>query len=153
MTEHLDLLRRHGVWADARMLTALRSATQVPPAALREQAHVRGTQATWLARVKGEQPLLEIWPDLTLDGLEEAGQVLDRMLHDLHSGLGRDDIGRVVSYHNSSGGPFETPLADILLHLALHGQYHRGKANAALRAAGVEPVAVDYIVWSRLGRP
>ena len=35
------------------------------------------------------------------------------------------------------------------LHLLLHGQYHRGKANAAVCDAGATPVGVDYIAWHR----
>src|SRR5690606_15628291 len=136
------------------MLAALRAAgASFPAAALREQAHVRGAQATWLARIAGEGPLLEIWPDLTVDELEEVGHVLDARSLQLHAQLSPEDFSRVVSYRNSRGEPFETPLVDVLQHLALHGQYHRGKVNAGLRSVGAEPVAVDYIVWSRLGRP
>lgn len=53
-----------------------------------------------------------------------------------------------VSYRNVAGEPFATPLGDILLHVMLHAQYHRGKANAALRVAG-RAAAVDYILWHR----
>ena len=31
---------------------------------------------------------------------------------------------------------FTTPLGEILLHVALHGQYHRGKINLLLRILG-----------------
>lgn len=154
MIEHLDLLRRHAAWADARMLLALKAAAaSFPAAALREQAHVRGAQATWLARIAGEEPILDIWPDLTVDELDEVGQVLDASSFELHARLGPEDVSRAVRYRNSRGEPFETPLSDVLYHLALHGQYHRGKVNAGLRSVGAEPVAVDYIAWSRLGRP
>lgn len=154
MIEHLDLLRQHGAWADERMLAALKAAAaSFPAAALREQAHVRGAQATWLARLTGEEPLLDIWPDLTIDELEDVGRALDARWLGLHAGLAADDIARVVRYRNSRGEQFETPVEDVLLHLWLHGQYHRGRANVHLRAVGAQPVAVDYIVWSRLGRP
>ncbi len=154
MIEHLELLRRHSAWADARLLTALKAAAaSFPAGALREQAHVRGAQATWLARIAAEEPMLEIWPELTIDELEDVGKALDAKSFQVHFQLGPDDMTKVVRYRNSRGEPFETPLVDVLLHLSLHGQYHRGKANAGLRAVGAEPVAVDYILWSRLGRP
>ncbi|MFO7245057.1 MAG: DinB family protein [Actinomycetes bacterium] len=153
MIEHLELLRRHGAWADARLLAALKAAPEPPSGVLRELAHVRGAQATWLARIAGEEPLLPIWPELTLAELEEVGAVLDEKARLLHAGLDAAGLEQVVRYVNSRGEAFATPLHDVLLHVALHGQYHRGKANAGLRAAGLEPVAVDYIAWSRLGRP
>lgn len=153
MIERLELLRRHGAWSDARMLAALKAAPCPPEVALRELAHVRGAQATWLARIAGVEPSLAIWPDLAVSELQAVGEELDAASRDLHAGLTPADLDTAVRYRNSRGEPFETPLIDVLLHVALHGQYHRGKANAGLRAAGAEPVAVDYIAWSRLGRP
>lgn len=46
MIEYLDSLRRHGVWADARLLQAVKAAPNPPADVLRELAHVRGAQAT-----------------------------------------------------------------------------------------------------------
>jgi uncharacterized damage-inducible protein DinB len=153
MIERLDLLRRHGAWADARLLAALEAAPTPPKGVLRELAHVRGAQATWLARIAGGEPSLAIWPELSVGELGRVGRELDGSWHELHAGLNEADLDRAVRYANSRGERFETPLVDVLLHVALHGQYHRGKANAGLRAAGVEPASVDYIAWSRLGRP
>ncbi len=153
MIERLDLLRRHAAWSDARMLSALRAAPVPPADVLRELAHVRGAQATWLARIAGVRPSLAIWPDLSLRQLEEVGEELDASSRELHAGFRPHDLDTLVDYTNSRGERFETPLVDVLVHVALHGQYHRGKANVGLRAAGAEPVAVDYIVWSRLGCP
>lgn len=153
MIERLDLLRRHGAWSDARMLAALKAAPSPPEGALRELAHVRGAQATWLARIAGAEPSLAIWPELSVSELEEVGEVLDASSRELHAGLSPRDLDAAVRYSNSRGEAFETPLVDVLVHVALHGQYHRGKANAGLRAAGAEPAAVDYIAWIRLGRP
>lgn len=153
MLEHLDLLRRHGAWADARLLAALKAEPSAPEGVVRELAHIRGAQATWLARVGGKESSLAIWPDLTVRDIEGVGQALDAASQELHAGLGPGDVDGAVKYHNSRGEAFETPLLDVLVHVALHGQYHRGKVNAGLRAAGAEPVAVDYIAWCRWGRP
>jgi uncharacterized damage-inducible protein DinB len=38
---------------------------------------------------------------------------------------------------------------DVLLHVALHGSYHRGQIAAAVRAAGGEPVNTDFVTWTR----
>ena len=87
MIERLDLLRRHGAWSDARMLAALKAAPSPPEEALRELAHVRGAQATWLARIAGAEPSLAIWPELSVSELEEVGEVLDASSRELHAGL------------------------------------------------------------------
>lgn len=49
--------------------------------------------------------------------------------------------------------PGPTTAGETALQVALHSMYHRGQANARLRAAGVEPPLVDYIVWLWLDRP
>lgn len=148
----LSRLYHHGAWADARLLEATRRVPVTVPEALRELAHVRGSQATWLARIRGRPSPLAVWPELDLADLERVGPELDGSLIDLVDSLGVADLERVIAYENSAGEQ-ESALTDILTHLAVHGQYHRGKANAALRAAGAEPVNVDVITWSRAGSP
>ena len=37
----------------------------------------------------------------------------------------------------------------MLLQVALHGQYHRGKINLMLRQAGLPPTPTDYISFAR----
>ena len=36
-----------------------------------------------------------------------------------------------------------------MMHVALHGQYHRGKVNLLLRQEGLPPVPPDFIAWVR----
>jgi len=49
--------------------------------------------------------------------------------------------------------PEKLSIAEMMLQVPLHSQYHRGQINARLRAVGGEPARVDYIVWVWLGRP
>jgi uncharacterized damage-inducible protein DinB len=58
-------------------------------------------------------------------------------------------VTRGIGYTNSAGRSFVTPVGDILLHVALHGQYHRGKVNLLLRQAELEPAPVDFIGFVR----
>ncbi len=149
----LERLLRHSVWADTRLLAALGRAPSPAPEALRELAHVRGAQEVWLARIEARSPRLQTWPVLTQGELERAGRELDEGLADLITRTSDADLERQIRYRTSAGTEFETPLSDVLLHVFMHSQYHRGKANAALRAAGAEPVLVDYVAWSRLEAP
>ncbi len=145
---HLRSLRAHGEWADRRLLDAARTAAAAPEA-LREMAHVRGAQEVWLARIERRTPALAVWPGLTLDELEAAGTSVDAAWRAYFAGLRPEALRQAIEYSNSTGRTFVTPLAEILLHLVTHGQYHRGKANVALRTAGAAPVGVDYILWQR----
>lgn len=64
-------------------------------------------------------------------------------------GLSENGLQRTFSYRNSAGQEFSNTVLDVLLHAALHGQYHRGKVNLLLRQAGSSPVPTDYIAFIR----
>jgi uncharacterized damage-inducible protein DinB len=144
-------LGRHGEWADARLLASARAATGDLGVVLRELAHIRGAQETWLSRIEGRPSTLPVWPTLTLDELAALAPDLDAAMRITLDRLTVADLSRVIAYTNSAGVAFETPVGEIIVHLLSHGQYHRGKANAALRAIGAEVMVVDYIVWQRQG--
>ena len=147
-----DLLRRlfrHLEWADERALAALRSASPVPPRALELYAHVLGAEHVWLARLKQVRPDVPVWPSLDLDACA-------RLAAENHAGFagyldarGRDDLEGQVPYTNSAGLAFRSAIQDILLHVALHGCYHRGQVALLLRQGGAEPAPTDYIAFVR----
>ncbi|MNV88454.1 DinB family protein [compost metagenome] len=65
-------------------------------------------------------------------------------------GLEESELDKMIDYANQSGVPFRTSVRDILLQVLLHGQYHRGQINRALRIESAEPAQVDYITFARL---
>jgi uncharacterized damage-inducible protein DinB len=153
MIDHLRRLGAHGAWADARLLTAAQAASGDIATVVRELAHVRGAQETWLARIEGRPPTLEVWPGLTLDELANVGPTIDAQLTQALASLTPELLTAEIRYTTGAGHRSATPLGEILLHLLLHGQYHRGKANAALRHLGARAVGVDYIAWLRAAEP
>lgn len=149
MREEMRRLFAHMRWADERALEALRGAPAASAEALRVYAHVLGAEHTWLSRLRGEPARVAIWPTL---GVEECA-ALARENADGYDAfvdsLGPDDFGREVEYRNSAGDEFRTRIGDILLHVALHGSYHRGQVAMALRQGGAVPLPTDYIVFVR----
>lgn len=148
---HADIgqLWAHAVWADRLVLDALPEDPAAAPSALREFAHVVGAEETWLARLEGRDARAAVWPSLTLPEVRD-------LMADTHAGYatflegeaGRDP-SRTIAYRNSAGLDFTSTVRDVLLHVCLHGQYHRGKVNALLRAAGLAPAPADYIAFVR----
>ncbi|MEW6336961.1 MAG: DinB family protein [Acidobacteriota bacterium] len=49
--------------------------------------------------------------------------------------------------------PLRVSTGDAMLQVASHSTHHRGQLASRLRALGVEPPTVDYIVWLWKGRP
>jgi uncharacterized damage-inducible protein DinB len=147
--EHLKRLFEHMAWADTHALKALRESKGASELAHSELAHVLGAEHVWLARLEGRPATVAVWPELSVDECEA-------LAHETQAGfrafVDREDestLERTVHYRNSAGAAFNSKVSDILLHVALHGSYHRGKVAAALRASGAEPAATDYIGFVR----
>ncbi|MGE0359482.1 MAG: DinB family protein [Vicinamibacterales bacterium] len=149
MIDELQRLGRHGEWADARLLKAARQASGDLAVVLRELGHVRAAQEIWLSRIDGRAATLPVWPTLGLDELAAAGASIDAAMGKTLGALTPEALTREIAYKTSAGVTYRTAVGDILLHVLTHGQYHRGKANAALRAIGAEAANVDFITWLR----
>lgn len=148
---HLSRLVEYLVWADVRVLDSLRNCRTALPAAQSLHAHVLGAEHVWLARITGAEPVVAIWPELTIVQCEVLASENAARLRDLVGSIVASDLDRPVTYRNSAGIEFTTALEDILLHVSAHGSYHRGQVAAMIRSAGEEPAPTDYIVWVRSG--
>lgn len=149
MRNHLIQLFDHLAWADGVLLAELARAKDLPDEVLREYGHILGADEIWLARLERRTPRTPVWPVL---GIAELRSLAD----ELHAGFRRflgatDDtaLAARAAYVNSAGQSFETPIDEILLHVALHAQYHRGKVNLLLRQAGLAPAPADFIAFVR----
>jgi len=140
-------LFEHAAWADAEVAAALRGAEA--PGALELYAHVLGAELVWLDRALGRPQSTAVWPPA---GLAECAAMAERSRAGwaaFLAGASDADLEREVSYVNSAGASFVSRLADILLHVALHGAYHRGQVSLLLRQAGAQPAPTDFIAFVR----
>lgn len=53
--------------------------------------------------------------------------------------LAPDDFDESIDFHFTSGKPARMRLGEMLLHVCLHGTYHRGNAGAVLQLKGLSP--------------
>lgn len=131
----------HLRWADSRALAALRAAAAPPAQALELYAHILGAEHIWLARLRQEPAQVAVWPSLDLDACAALADANHSAFSELSTTLDEAGLAREIPYLNSAGSPFRSSLRDILLHVALHGCYHRGQVALLLRQAGAEPPA------------
>ena len=146
----LDMIARlfaHLDWADRRTLDALRAAPDAD--AVRRFAHVLGAEEVWLARLEERASTQRVWPELDLDGCAALAEENRARWAAYLGTLTAESLSRDLDYRMTNGTPSRSRVADILLHVALHGQYHRGKVNLLLRHAGQPPAATDYIAFVR----
>jgi uncharacterized damage-inducible protein DinB len=92
---------------------------------------------------------LPIWSDVGIEVCAELVKQNEEGFTTLFTSLANTDLDKGISYRNSKGLEFNNSVRDILTHVALHGQYHRGQINSRLRANGIEPVVIDFILFVR----
>lgn len=147
--DHLRRLVAHLAWADGLALSALCAADPPDSEAVAIYRHVLGAEDVWLARLEGRPPTLAVWPELTLAECAAAARANADALTAALASLAPGDLSRGVTYRNSAGREFTSTVEDILLHVCLHGAYHRGQVALTLRRAGAQPAPTDYIAFVR----
>ena len=150
MITALDQIRRlfaHNGWADAELAAAVRDHHGTEQ--WREYSHVLGAGEVWLSRLEGRPSRSVVWPTLSVADADALRQSLIAGYDAYLSALSIERLEEIVSYTTSAGQPFATAVGDILLHVALHAQYHRGKVNLLLRQSENAPAPTDFIAFAR----
>ncbi len=150
MNSSLTRMYEHLRWANDRILNALKQAEPLPDKPMTLFSHMLAAEQVWLARINGQDNSgLPIWPELKLEACEQLmhqnQQGFDRVLNSLNAN--GDDL--TITYKNSKGMSFSTSIRDILIHVAMHGSYHRGQMSSYLKLEGFEPVNTDFITFTR----
>jgi uncharacterized damage-inducible protein DinB len=155
MRAHLERLFRHMAWADQRVLELLAGIPEDPrPEPRRLFSHTLAAERVWMLRLRGEDSSVQpIWPMYALDELAELARRNREEYARYLEGCDDASLAAQVEYRNTQGTTFRTAVSDILLHVFLHGAYHRGQIAAAVRGAGQEPVNTDFIIFVREGAP
>lgn len=148
----IKCMMNHLYWANGRILDALDKSETKNKELLKLVRHVAVAEKVWLSRLQGkgsaQYPLWEEGEDLTAirTMFEENAEQYRVYIESLEE----SELDEMIDYANQSGVPFRTSVRDILSQVLLHGQYHRGQINRALRIESAEPVQVDYITFARL---
>jgi uncharacterized damage-inducible protein DinB len=147
-----DLLLRllaHMRWADSLVADALTTDPLPDPEAVRLLAHIAAVEHLWYARIHERPPEVAVWPTLSVSDARELAARHADLFDALVTGADERALARRVTYRNSAGRTYESSVADIVMHVSMHGGYHRGQIARQLRAAGREPPYTDYIQFTR----
>jgi uncharacterized damage-inducible protein DinB len=161
LPEQFRLFAGYNAWANARLYDAC---SRLP----REEYHrdrraffrsLHGTlnhllltDRIWLGRIEGRPVRFgglddELYADL--HSLREARRREDARIVDLVGALGEEALADEVTYTNTSGNSFATPLWQVLAHLFNHQTHHRGQAHDMLSQTEVPPPPLDLIFFIR----
>lgn len=143
MYEHLN-------WANQRILETLQSIEDKNQEVSRLFSHILLAEKVWITRLRGlDSSRLAIWSEVDIEVCAELVMQNKVSLTTFLTNLSNTDLDKLISYTNSKGKEFKNSVRDILTHVALHGQYHRGQINSRLRADGFESVNIDFITFVR----
>lgn len=155
-------LYRHMEWADASVWRAVLASEQAcADQKLREYFyHLHLVQRAFLRVWRGEprdkpyptfddvHELMRWGRSYFSEALEHLAGLTDKQISQPAQLPWADIVERELGCK-----PKSLTVAEMMLQVPMHSQYHRGQINARLRAVGGEPAKVDYIVWVWLGRP
>ncbi|MDQ0092001.1 putative damage-inducible protein DinB [Paenibacillus anaericanus] len=141
MFEHLH-------WANQRMLETLQN-VETQYQQVRLFSHILNAEQVWATRLRGmDSSQLPIWSDSDMAYCAQLSKQNEESFAAVFAELTPSDLDNLITYTNSKGEEITLYIRDILIHVALHGQYHRGQINSRLRADGIEPVVTDYHIFA-----
>ena len=131
----------HSNWANRTWIRFLADVRSDDEFLLGRISHILLGERAWFQRIDGETPDRDIWrrlpaPDL-IDMQSRHEEIFARIL--------AGDLTRVVPYTRFTGEQYQSSVADLLSHLALHGMHHRGQMSVRASQAGITPPNVDFV--------
>jgi len=125
VTEHFDRLTHEDRQITLRILDHIHVVDRI------FQHHLQGLPHSFRA------PRSEEAPDL--DALATHAREVDDWYVSYVDGLAQSDVEQPVDFVFTSGKPARMSRGEIILHVCLHGGYHRGNAGALLQLKGFTP--------------
>ena len=144
---YLHLLIDHQYWADQKLIEALLKLEKIPEKSKNLINHIIAAQENWIARIEGRVSKLSIWPEMET---HDWNDWINKNYEELRLiGSDEQNMTKHITYSNSTGKQFGNSISEILLHLTMHSQYHRGQAITYARDVFEIPPSTDMIVYLR----
>ncbi|MBX5463702.1 MAG: DinB family protein [Steroidobacteraceae bacterium] len=125
LSRNLDRLSREDVTLMLRVLDHMHAVDRI------FQHHLQGLPHTFRA------PRSETIPEL--GALASSAKEVDDWYAAYVDSLSEDDFEQPVDFVFTSGKRARMSRGEIILHVCLHGTYHRGNAGALLQLRGITP--------------
>lgn len=146
--KEFELLIQHDCWANHRVCGVISDLELIPEKSKKIFDHILGAQHIWISRMKNEMSSMAVWPNLEKPQWNELIDMhRDALLKLCES---QESLDRVITYSNTQGQEYSNTVSELLLHLAMHSQYHRGQVISCARAQLKEVPSTDMIAYLRM---
>lgn len=148
MREYLLKLLAHEQWANERLIDALKGVPQVPPRTEELLAHIFNTHRFWDLRVTGQPiPEYNFWHLLSLEQCEKLNDEYAGKWANYIRALPEPLEEQTLSFIGMDGTPRTYRAVDYLTQLHSHSVHHRAQIALDMKAADLEPVNTDYLIY------
>ncbi len=151
MPQQMNRLFTYDAWANREVLKSFYAAENIPPKAIRLFAHVLSAGRLWYERIQVLPQTFPVWPDFTLEQCASQAIEVANLWESFFRVLPTDGLSRSVTYKNTQGQAWTSTVGDILQHIIIHSEHHRGQIAAEMRTAGNIPALTDFIHATRSG--
>lgn len=151
MRDYLLKLFAHEHWANSELITALKAAKSVPPRTEELLSHIMSAHRFWDLRVNGQPvPEFNFWSLHSLDQCEKLNdEYAQQKWPEFIRALADPVEAQTVNFDAFDGIPRQYRAIDILTQLHAHSVHHRAQIMLDMKAAGLEPVTTDYLLYCR----
>jgi len=154
--ESLDSFRQlfeYDYWANQKALSSISGMNASVERVLKIAGHIVGAQRVWLGRLESPGSAAPApWPVMSLEEANAAVTEMHQRWETYLAQLAPERMEEDLVHRNSKGAEFRVPVRDVLTQLVMHSAYHRGQIAAAIREAGGQPAATDYVIYARRHR-
>src|SRR5476651_1664604 len=134
MKNHYIKMFNYDQFANKVLLKAIIEA-HAPHRPLQLMAHLLSAQRIWMDRINGIEPYPgKLWP------MDFTTAHCARLINEYHeewtvflNQMTETDFDKSISYQNSLGDSYQTPISDILTHVVNHGTHTRAQAGQQLK--------------------
>jgi uncharacterized damage-inducible protein DinB len=139
-------------WANHQSLRSLVEMEHPPERARKVMAHIVAAELLWLSRLKQERQPSPVWPEFGLADCQRHLTALRQAWEQYLAEISDAGLNATIRYTNSKGENYSNAVRDVLVHVVMHGVYHRGQIAAAVRDRAGEPAYTDFIEAVRKGK-
>jgi len=141
---------QHMSWADKQIILAISKQTESMDKAQALLGHIVSAEYIWLSRI-GRKDIGSFtpWTKLSIKECSELSEENYKGYMKIVEGMTDQLADSIIQYKTTKGDEMESRMGDILLHVGLHGSYHRGQIAAILKVNGFPPPSTDYILYCR----
>jgi len=137
-------------WANQKFINFLSQNTIKNDKVFSVLGHVSSAQILWLKRIiELEIEGYPLWKIYSYDELSIMNEKSYNAWKEFIEDHNNDDFPEIISYKNTKGQSYDTPLNEIIHHVLYHGTYHRGQLAMLIRQEGFTPPYTDYIAFIR----